>query len=475
MPTRLIKISTRQGRRILQLTEQHGEQVPYAALSYCWGGEQIVQTTAQSIFRHRTRINFQDLPQTIKDAVVVTEGLGLEYLWVDALCIIQDDENDKACEIDLMGHVYENAQVTIAASRAERAQEGFLQDLIPYGCNKQDWVFKMNYRDLAGQVSPVVIAPKLFRPPVDYLSERAWAFQERLLSRRILEYSAACVHWTCQSHSDCDRRGGKCSAYELKKNSEISRGLLYRNGAVNPERWHTFLDEFSKRSLTLPGDRLPAIGGIAERFGLQSEDRYLAGNWKSHLPSGLLWIVDTYEKGSSQPQPSAYVAPSWSWASTIRPINGHVFIKPDFSMSMVNIVRDNVRTAAEGAIYGKVIYGSLTLRGSVIPVDWKLPHETERYSNGTISSIPSISIHRDGTEASLLADGITTVRAHLLVLTASTDMKEVTGLILRQNSDHTYLRMGVFHVPYCPADQKKYPNLARSLLNGGLEEEVTIV
>ncbi|EEU35828.1 uncharacterized protein NECHADRAFT_77212 [Fusarium vanettenii 77-13-4] len=474
-PTRLIKIFTRQGRRILQLTEPHGGQVPYAALSYCWGGEQIVQTTTQSILRHRTRINFQDLPQTIKDAVVVTENLGLQHLWVDALCIIQDDEGDKACEIDLMGHVYENAQVTIAASRAERVQEGFLQDLIPYGCNKQDWVFKMRYRDLEGQVSPVVIAPKLFRPPLDYLSNRAWAFQERLLSRRILEYSAACVHWTCQSHSDCDRRGGKCSVQELKKNTKVSRGVLYRNEAVTPEAWHTLVDEFSKRSLTLPEDRLPAIGGIAERFGLQSEDRYLAGIWQSHLPSGLLWIVDRFARGSPQtlPQASAWVAPTWSWASTMRPINGRVFV--DSGISQVDILRVNIRAVAEGAVYGKVIYGSLTLRGVVIPVDWKLPQETEKYSNGTISNIPSISIHRDGVDASLPTDGMTAVRAYLLVVVASSDMMDLTGLILRQHSDQTYIRMGVFHVPYCPADKEKYPNLARGLLRSNREEEVTIV
>ncbi|WAO86182.1 HET domain-containing protein [Fusarium falciforme] len=427
----------------------------------------------QTILRHRTRINFQDLPQTIKDAVVVTENLGLGYLWVDALCIIQDDESDKACEIDLMGHVYENAQVTIAASRAERAQEGFLQDLIPYGCNKQDWVFKMHYRDLAGQVSPVIIAPKLFRPPVNHLSKRAWAFQERLLSRRILEYSAACVHWTCQSHNDCDRRGGKCSVQELKSNTQVSRGLLYLNEAVTVERWHKLVDEFSRRSLTLSGDRLPAIGGIAERFGIQPEDQYLAGIWQSHLPWGLLWMIDTWVRGSPQPQASAYVAPSWSWASTMRPINGRVF--GDSGVSQVDIVRVNVGTAAEGARYGKVIYGSLTLRGFVTPVDWKLPQETERYVNGTISSIPSISIHRDGAEASLLAGGMTTVRDYLLVLVASSDIKKVTGLILRQHSDQTYFRTGVFQVPYYPADQEKYPNLARSLLNSSLEEEVTTV
>ncbi|RSM00832.1 hypothetical protein CEP52_008903 [Fusarium oligoseptatum] len=238
----------------------------------------------------------EDLPQTIKDAVVVTENLGLHHLWVDALCIVQDDERDKAFEIDRMGHVYENAEVTIAASRAERVQEGFLQDLTPYGRKKQDWVFKIHYRDLTGQISPIIIAPKYFRPRVDYLSKRAWAFQERLLSRRILEYSGACVHWTCQSHNDCDRRGGKCSVDELKKRTKISRGLLYHNEAVTVGTWHTLVDEFSNRSLTFPEDRLPAIGGIAERLGLQSKNQYLAGIWQSHLPGGLLWIVDTYAK-----------------------------------------------------------------------------------------------------------------------------------------------------------------------------------
>ncbi|RSL46647.1 hypothetical protein CEP53_010256 [Fusarium sp. AF-6] len=471
-PTRLIKISTRQGRRILQLTEPH-EEVRYAALSYCWGGEQVVRTTTQTIIRHQTRINFQDLPQTIKDAVVVTENLGLHHLWVDALCIVQDDERDKAFEIDRMGHVYENAEVTIAASRAERVQEGFLQDLTPYGHKKQDWVFKIHYRDLTGQISPIIIAPKYFRPRVDYLSKRAWAFQERLLSRRILEYSGACVHWTCQSHNDCDRRGGKCSVDELKKRTKISRGLLYRNEAVTVGTWHTLVDEFSNRSLTFPEDRLPAIGGIAERLGLQSKNQYLAGIWQSHLPRGLLWIVDTYAKESPQPQASTYVAPSWSWASTNRPIKGYVFTHS--GIPQVEIVRINVKAPEKGATYGKVIYGSLTLHGFVTPVDWKLPSETDRYSDGKISGIPSISIHRDGAEASLLAGGITTIRVYLLVIVARGDIDlNVTGLILRQLPDQTYSRMGVFDVPYCPAHQNTYRYLARSLLNGNLEE-VTIV
>jgi hypothetical protein len=116
----------------------------------------------QTFPRHHTSISFEDLPRTIQDAVIVTENLGIQYLWIDALCIKQDDEEGRALEIDLMGHIYENAEVTIVASRAERVQEGFLQNHLPHGCDTPDRVFKMQYRDLTGKVSPIVIVPRCF-------------------------------------------------------------------------------------------------------------------------------------------------------------------------------------------------------------------------------------------------------------------------------------------------------------------------
>ena len=79
---------------------------PYAALSYCWGEENHVTTTRDSIQRHLVRINWQDLPQTLQDDIRLTESLGLGYLWVDPLCIIQDDDDDKAWEIGQMPLVY---------------------------------------------------------------------------------------------------------------------------------------------------------------------------------------------------------------------------------------------------------------------------------------------------------------------------------------------------------------------------------
>jgi hypothetical protein len=232
-------------------------------------------------------------------------------------------------------------------------------------------------------------------------------------------------------------------------------------------------------SLTLPEDRLPAIGGIAERFGILSENRYLAGLWQAHLPGGLLWIVDKYANNSYasyQPRPSTYLAPSWSWASTTQPISNHVFVGDSVKngVSKVDVIRVDIRARGEGATYGKVIYGHLTLRGFITPVDWKLPRETDRYSDGTFTGGYSIAVCRDAEETSLLAEGANTIRAYLLVLVANKAITRVTGLILRQHSDRAYMRMGVFDIPGCPADEEKYPNMARGLLQGNAEE-VTII
>ncbi|KAI1175286.1 HET-domain-containing protein [Nemania sp. FL0916] len=474
-PTRLLKIWTHQGRRMIQLKDYDGTRVPYAALSYCWGGEQEVQTTKSTFARHRTRINFQDLPQTLRDAVIVTEKLGIEYLWVDALCIIQDDEEDRAREIELMGHVFGKAQITIMASRAESVQNGFLNDLLEYGHDKPDWVFEMRYRDLSGQISPIVIAPKFARTPTDYLERRAWAFQERVFSYRALEYSSTCVHWSCQTRSDCDRQGGKCSSEDLDRRVKDFRELLNHNVEAGLETWHKLVDTFSAKSLTIASDRLPAIGGIAESFGSLRDSEYLAGIWRSSLPSGLLWIVDRYAYGYGtesiyKPRSSTYLAPSWSWACVSQAIKNSVYVGR--GVPRVDVVDADIGHQVRGTIYGAVTYGHLTLRGFLTPVTWKLPNENDRWdTSGEItrgSMKFSIAIYRDAveTELRLEADAEGKARVYLLVLISNNDTTNVTGLILRKHPDDKYSRLGVFDVPYCSADQKTHPKMAGTLLQG---------
>ncbi|KAK0727277.1 heterokaryon incompatibility, partial [Lasiosphaeria miniovina] len=88
----------------------------YAALSHCWGspGQQPFTTTADNLASRQSGIDFQHLPPTFRDAVIVASELGVQNLWIDSLCIIQDDADDWARESIRMAAVYGKAHVTIA-------------------------------------------------------------------------------------------------------------------------------------------------------------------------------------------------------------------------------------------------------------------------------------------------------------------------------------------------------------------------
>jgi len=130
LPRHLIRISKDQaGTFCLYLIEPKPEEsTPYAALSYAWGPPpHDFQTTIQNHLGRLAKIDFHNLPNTLKDAIIVTNRFGLQYLWVDALCIIQDDIKFKDAEIPKMAGIYKTAAVTILASRANAVQEGFLR------------------------------------------------------------------------------------------------------------------------------------------------------------------------------------------------------------------------------------------------------------------------------------------------------------------------------------------------------------
>lgn len=190
MPTWLLEIVHIQGRRPpgVRLRETGGREfAPYAALSYCWGGNQPITTTSENIYQHLVRLNYTDLPATIQDAVTVASRLGLRYLWIDSLHIIQNDRQDKNYEIGQMPSIYSQATVTISACRATSVREGFLHDRKPLGSNSSFPTFKFPYRCQNGETSSISLVPKVEEEPAEPLNDRRWALQERLLSSRVIE------------------------------------------------------------------------------------------------------------------------------------------------------------------------------------------------------------------------------------------------------------------------------------------------
>jgi hypothetical protein len=126
-PTRLLYIKSGGSLPIACLVENlPSRSVKWAALSYVWGGDQVVKATSSSLSAMKKDISVESLPQTLKDALLVCIKLGLNYLWVDCLCIVQDDAHDLKRELANMPKIYQRAWVTISASTAYRVSEGFL-------------------------------------------------------------------------------------------------------------------------------------------------------------------------------------------------------------------------------------------------------------------------------------------------------------------------------------------------------------
>ncbi|KAM0276006.1 hypothetical protein ACHAQH_007176 [Verticillium albo-atrum] len=375
MPTRVIDV-TQDGQPV-RLIDTNGAIGHYVALSHRWGGANFIRTTSLTLQDHRDGIPLDDLCATLKDSVVMTRRLGFQYVWIDSLCIIQDDAEDWEREGATMASVYRNAAVTLAASCAVSGDTGLFLERNP------GLKIKMPYRSPEGEVlGEYYLLHRTAQPfsneVVDgSLNTRGWGLQERFLSRRILHFGMTQVFWECQTRTWSEAGTDRDVAPDRFDGGwqDQSEGFVKHlarypwkdlAGTDSPDRqarrdeysaWYTLTDHYSNRDLTVGDDKLPAISGLAHVFRSFREDQYLAGIWRGDLPLGLLWCA---EAGKSLERPPKYRAPSWSWASrdgciqTHRSSNGRIEVE----------VLDAFAKPRGIDPYGRVTSGSLHLRGT---------------------------------------------------------------------------------------------------------------
>lgn len=198
------------------------EQACYVALSHRWGLKSSKQkmpsrTTLRNICHQCDEIDFQGLPRTFRDAVTVTRKLGFRYLWIDALCIVQDDPNDWRLESTNMGSIFDNANVTIAAHSARNSADGFLwrrevPEYLPAGQWKRRDALRATIYTRIPRLSDSAIAAR-FRD--SEINRRAWCVQELCLSHRILHFVEDDIIWECP-HQALDRTGIHTPAARLR-------------------------------------------------------------------------------------------------------------------------------------------------------------------------------------------------------------------------------------------------------------------
>jgi hypothetical protein len=372
MPTRVLEFLKLEPGQPLQMriVRTSGRKGRYVALSYAWGGRSIFQTTQATISDMEQGFPLESLPKTLCDAAKVVHILGLEYLWIDSLCIIQDSEEDKVREIGKMGDVYSQAFLTIAASNSDAADRGFL-----------DFKFVEQSLAVLPLICPTGAIGKLrlrradwYQRTMEPLNTRGWALQERVLSPRLLEYTSLHVSWRCRSakHNRRDREGREFFEPEteletLKKlhgpsSSELSVIDIFQT-------WDYIIQQYTSRKLTFQTDKLLAMGGIASYFHCLLKDDYAAGHWRSDLLSSLLWKGRSRYRGmfNFPPlyRPTDNIAPSWSWASVSGDyVDSNPYVRecPPEPSNQFCILDCQIRLAHFDQPFGQVRSGALTLK-----------------------------------------------------------------------------------------------------------------
>lgn len=313
LPTRLIRI-LQTGK--LQLQETGHIFGRYIALSYCWGTSQTFTTTSTTINDRYTGFDIDDLPKTLRDAVEICGHFGIGWLWIDALCIIQDSISDWETESANMDAVYRNALVTISASAAKNTEEGIIVERDSTAVHPVKLRSKCSTGDKTGTIlahPKIMTMYQLDRSP---LNNRAWCLQERVLARRVLHFCRDQLYWECQSITQSEDRAIYNDTGLIKR--ALANASSSHQSAIRG--WNQLIEDYNRRKITKNSDKLPALSGVAKSVAKTlnaGPNDYLAGIWRQDLPYGLLWAASAFSFAKPN---TGYRAPSWSWASIEGPI-----------------------------------------------------------------------------------------------------------------------------------------------------------
>ncbi|KAI1211928.1 heterokaryon incompatibility protein-domain-containing protein [Annulohypoxylon truncatum] len=361
------KIKIEDEGRMFSVKEDLQEDVEYVAISYRWGSnEQAYMLNADTLGEMRQKQSMHELPKTLRDVCDIAHRMGFEYVWIDRLCIIQDCDEDWHREASTMAMVYTQSSCTIAASCAPDEESGCIKE------RKAMRVMLLRLKScplLRG--NNIIIAPENPYYESDlklgYLADRGWAFQEWLLSTRVIHFGRDQVHWECR----------QLEAYEkfpTGKRHWLSRPLLDVKSVT--ESWGGIVRAYSKRKFTYDKDKLPGISGLAQALHeLASKQpdtqlgQYYAGLWQSNFIRWLCWWVRLNDEASL---PDVYIAPSWSWASLCAEI-GLPRIEDDADLAELRDIK--LISVSKNDSYASMRDGWITLFGHMKPVQVQFQHQ----------------------------------------------------------------------------------------------------
>ncbi|KAH6646792.1 heterokaryon incompatibility protein-domain-containing protein [Truncatella angustata] len=302
----------------------------YVALSYVWGSSKSLVCTKTNIHHLQKDGSLRklrgELPRAINDAIDLTDAVGEAYLWVDALCIIQDDNSSKDVYISRMNQIYGNAYVTLVTLN------GLSDDSALPGVTHSRILVQSPV-----EINGLHLVPRL--PELSFVeqfsawSRRAWTFQEGILSRRCLYFAEHQVFWQCRT------------AYQAEDNaddhdqdvSDFGRGR--RVNALDRESgndrrmqfniFESLVKQYSPRDVTFSADALNAFAGILSAMTESFGWKFAYALPESLFDLALLWrpmfsATMRPRWSSGQSEESFCTSPTWCWTSW----RGDIFWSP---------------------------------------------------------------------------------------------------------------------------------------------------
>lgn len=406
-PTRLLRLDSSKTFHLVT-GDECPPNVQYVALSYCWGTKpverllRLLESTVESLSLEQP---IENLPKTFREAMSVAQRFGVDYLWIDRLCIFQDSPDDWKREASSMQDVYRNAVFSISALGAMDADAGLFFERDPdvaaptiihfklaedgqekafrFGLEK-GWSWRLSFEN-----EPLV--------------QRSWVVQERLLAPRTLHFGSKQLFWECREASCCEMHPHNVYCYDgFDDIEEVERPpgspYLWKQLLDAPDRrqvsdpyeqlffdWASYTHYYVSRQLTVASDKLIALSGLANEMRATlcqlkpGTHRYLAGHWEEKLMETLVWNVNGPATRALQ-----YRAPSWSWAC----LDGHLNLigscrRSTETISLTSMVSVAMTYPGErdtGAVSG----GILTLSGPCAMVKIDLNRNADisrRYEN----------------------------------------------------------------------------------------------
>lgn len=291
----------------------------YATLSYVWGQKEFFKSRTKDLVKDEKGEMVVKLPErlpaTFEDAIFVTHSLGLRYLWIDALCIIQDSDVEVDTLMKRMDAIYNSAEVTIVAAAGQTVESGLAGIIRPRQQTQRVEVVK--------DLPLVVVFPRynaIERDESIKWNQRGWTFQEKILSKRILLFTECQVYFQCSNTawSEDVVVNPRLSFANTKRWRPLRWAADRHIGqpsdlfGVKFSNYVAIIEAYSRRDLTRRYDGINAIQGVLTTMKREM-GKFFFGLPENYFGQALLWHPKIWSVSKPWPSGEALL-PTWTWA-----------------------------------------------------------------------------------------------------------------------------------------------------------------